>query len=210
MAKESFLGPTRVDTDSDLPELPDEIPCGSIRSWNGSRAFGRLTVTNTRVAERLMETIDWSSLRGANGSGEGIQNAIGRLLASVSGDAAQRAYWGIENFAFVQGELFEVSEACSSVLVAALADPREKWVRTAILELLFQILSGHASASAQTPCDLVQRCREAVREGLWLLLREALVGEREAALDVLEQLGEGVRAQRLLSTDPRESGSVAL
>ena len=156
-------------------------------------------MTNARVAERLMETIDWSGLRGANGNGEGVQHAIAQLLASDSGDAAQRAYWGIENHAFVQGELFEVSEACSSVLIAVLADPREKWVRVAVLELLFQILSGHASSTLHTPLDLVQRCREAVREGLWLLLREALAGERDAALDVLEQLGEGARARRLLS-----------
>lgn len=111
---------------------------------------------------------------------------------------AQRAYWGIENYAFAQGELFEVSEACSSVLVAALADPRQKWVRVSVLELLFQILSGYASTHEGTPADIVQRCRQAVREGLWLLLREALIGERDAALDVLDQLGEGARARALL------------
>jgi hypothetical protein len=146
-----------------------------------------------------MEMIDWSCLRGATANGEGVRHAIAQLLASDSGDAAQRAYWCIENHAFIQGELFEVSEACSSVLVSALADPREKWIRIAVLELLFQILSGHASATLHTPLDLVQRCREAVREGLWLLLREVLAGEREAALDVLEQLGEGARARKLLS-----------
>jgi hypothetical protein len=188
MAKESLLRPTGVDTDSDLHGLPDETPSRAIRFWNRSRANGRFTVTNKSVAERLMETIDWSSLRGASGNGEGVQHAIRQLLTSHNGDAAQRAYWGIENHAFVQGELFEVSEACSSVLIAALADPRDKWVRLAVLELLFQIVSGHESLTPYTPLNLVQRCREAVREGLWLLLREALTGERRAALDVLEQL----------------------
>ena len=158
-------------------------------------------MTSARLAERLLQTIDWCPLRGAAGSGEGVKRALGELLASASGEAVQRAYWGIENYAFVQGELFEVSEACSSVLIAALADPREKWVRIAVLELLFQILSGHASTAPHAPVDIALRCREAIREGLWLLLREALDGERAAALDVLAQLGEGARLRRLLSAD---------
>lgn len=161
----------------------------------------RATAMNPRVAERLLQTIDWSELGEASGAdGEGVRRAIAQLLASESGEAAQRAYWGIENHAFVQGELFEVSAACASVLVAALADPRERWVRVAVLELLFQILSGYASATSSTSPDLVARCREAVREGLWLLFQEALAGERDAALDVLERLGEGARARRLLPT----------
>ena len=155
-------------------------------------------MTSAKLAERFLETIEWSGLRSANGDGKGIQHAIGQLLASESAEAAEAAYWGIENHAFVQGELFEVSAACSSVLIAALADPREKWVRVAVLELLFQIVSGHASVTPGTSPDLVQRCRAAVRQGLWLLLREAVAGERDAALDVLEQLGEGEMARRLL------------
>jgi hypothetical protein len=146
-----------------------------------------------------METIDWSRLRSANGSGESVRHAIGQLLASDSGDSAQQAYWGIENHAFVQGELFEVSEACAAVLVASLADPRERWVRIAVLELLFQIVSGHASSTPDTPRDLERRCHEAVREGLWLLLREVLTGERDAALDVLDHLGHGTRARSLVN-----------
>ncbi|AUX46694.1 uncharacterized protein SOCE26_082020 [Sorangium cellulosum] len=157
-------------------------------------------MASANVAERALALIDWSSLRAVGGDGEGVQRAIEELLLSESGEAAQRAYWGIENHAFVQGELFEVSGACSSVLIASLADPREKWVRVAVLELIFQIICGHASASPGTPADIVQRCRRVVREGLWLLYREAICGERDAALDVLEQLGEGERARRLLST----------
>jgi hypothetical protein len=199
MAEESVFRPTRVDADPDLPELSDHIPSGAIRSWNRSSSDRRLTVTNLRTAESLMETIDWSRLRSASGNGEGVRHAMEQLFASDSGDAAQQAYWGIENHAFAQGELFEVSEACSSVLVASLADPRERWVRIAVLELLFQIVSGHASSTPDTPLDLERRCHEAVREGLWLLFHEVLTGERDAALDVLDRLGEGARARRLVN-----------
>ncbi len=145
---------------------------------------------------RRLTGVDCGARRGA-----GRETRAWGAIASASGEAVQRAYWGIQNHAFVQGELFEVSEACSSVLIAALADPREKWVRIAVLELLFQILSGHASTAPHAPVDIALRCREAIREGLWLLLREALDGERAAALDVLAQLGEGARLRRLLSAD---------
>ncbi|MBK9260709.1 MAG: hypothetical protein IPM54_12930 [Polyangiaceae bacterium] len=153
----------------------------------------------SNTAERLLASIDWSILRALGGDGESVQHALHELLASESADAAERAYWGVENHAFVQGELFEVSEACSSVLIASLVDPREKWVRVAVLDLMFQILSGYPSTSPGTPSDIVQRCHRVVREGLWLLYREAICGERDAAFDVLEQLGEAEKARRLLS-----------
>jgi len=135
------------------------------------------------LAEHVLGTSDWSEFKAANGNGEPVRIATAALLAAESGEAARAAYWRIENHAVVQGELFDVSEVCASALVAALADPRPYWVRIALLELLFQFLAGH-------PKDMRQRCERAVREGLWLLRREALLGEREAALDVLEQLGE--------------------
>jgi hypothetical protein len=159
----------------------------------------------SNAAERLLASIDWSILRALGGDGESVQHALRELLASENAEAAERAYWGVENHAFVQGELFEVSEACSSVLVASLVDPREKWVRVAALELMFQILSGHASTSPGTPNDIVQRCHRTVREGLWLLYREAICGERDAAFDVLEQLGEAEKVRRLLNIPSADS-----
>ncbi len=155
-------------------------------------------MTTSNMAERLLASTNWSNLHAMSGGGERVHRALCELLASEDGEAAQRAYSGIENHAFVQGELFEVTEACSSVLVASLVDTREKWVRVAVLDLLFQILSGYPSTSPGTPSDIVQRCHRVAREGLWLLYREAICGEREAAFDVLEQLGEAEKARRLL------------
>jgi hypothetical protein len=151
-----------------------------------------------KLAEHLLAVIDWSRLRSAAGDGQAIQHALGQLLRSETAEVAERAYWDIENYAFAQGELYEVSEACASVLIAALADSRDTCVRVAVLELLFQIVCGQASPRPGTPDDLLQRCRAVVREGLWLLVREAIGGERDAALDVIDQLGEGAKARTLL------------
>lgn len=161
-----------------------------------------MTISNSRAAERLLGAIPWSNLHALDGDGEGVCRALRDLLKSESAESAQRAYWGVENHAFAQGELFQVSEACAWVLIAALVDPREKWVRVAVLDLMFQLASGHASSAPHTPHDILQRCHVVLREGLWLLFREAICGERDAALDVLDKLGEGEKARKLLSALP--------
>ena len=83
-----------------------------------------------------------------------------------------------------------------SVLIASLLDPRQPWVRTSVLELLFWILGAYPIPP--TPPDLRERSHRVAREGLWLLIREALGESREAALEVLERLGEAERARRLI------------
>ena len=69
-------------------------------------------------------------------------------------------------------------------------DEHPKFVRIAVLDLLFQILSGSAAPSSPTPADIVERCRRTARHGLWLLVRDREMGEAEAARDVLAALGE--------------------
>jgi hypothetical protein len=163
---------------------------------------------NSHAAERLLSTVDWSRLRSVDGTGDRVHRALQSLLSAKSADVATTAYWEVENHAFVQGELFEVAESCAAVLISSLLDDRPRWVRIAALELMFQILGGHASTSQATPEDIVQRCHRAVRDGLWLLYREMIGGERDAALDVLDQLGEKERALKLLGImDGSDDGS---
>lgn len=143
------------------------------------------------IAELIVENTDWSVLREATGTSEDVGRALAQLIDAPTAERATEAYWRIENHAVVQGELFEVAEACTSVLVAALADTRPRHVRVSTLDLLFQILSGDRTPSGAAPPDIVERCRRAAREGLWGLVREAVAGEREAAWDVLELAGLG-------------------
>lgn len=162
-------------------------------------------MANLRIAERIMQTIDWTALQTADGAGDWVRQSLERLLKAEDGVEANRAYWGIENHAFVQGELFEISDSCTCVLVASLLDPRPDWVRVAVLELLFQILSGYASSAPNTPNDIVERCHKFAKDGLWLIVREALSGHEEGALEVLDLLGEGEIVRKLLGDPPHQS-----
>lgn len=145
------------------------------------------------IAERLLNTIQWQTLKSATGSGERIREALLSLLSAENPEAANAAYWRIENQAFIQGELFEVAEACATVLTASLLDPRAPWVRIASLEILFQVLSGYTSNNNNTPEDLKERCVRSVRDGLWLIVREAIDGQRDSAMELLELLNESHR-----------------
>ena len=76
-------------------------------------------------------TVHIKKLWGASvGGGEVVRAGLIDLLRSQSPDDSQAAYWRIENHAVVQGELYEVAEACTSVLVSSFAEPRAKCIRT--------------------------------------------------------------------------------
>jgi hypothetical protein len=148
----------------------------------------------TSIAEVLIRQIDWSKLREIDGVATSVGIALVRLLTAEKVEDAQSAYWEIENHVVVQDDVYESAEACVGVLIAALIDERPRFVRIAILGLLFQILSGSASEiELQFNNEkIVERCKGRAREGLWLLVRELVLGE-DAALDVLRLLVESER-----------------
>jgi hypothetical protein len=143
------------------------------------------------LAEREIELVDWAQFTELDGPGGDIGNRLRALLDAGSSDAAGDAYWRLENHVVAQNELFDSAEPTVSVIVAALADERPRYVRIALLDLLYLILTASPSAAIKARCpDLVERCHARAREGLWLLVREAAVGAQGSARDVLELLGE--------------------
>jgi hypothetical protein len=110
------------------------------------------------------------------------------LLSATDPSSADDAYWQLENYVVAQGSLFEVAEPATQILVASLVDERATHIRISVLDLLYQILSGEPDASeiAHGNVDLVDRCRELAREGAWLLIKEFVNGQRDAARDVLQ------------------------
>jgi len=137
-----------------------------------------------------LERHSWNELRGASGSAERIPDALRELLEAPSPETAQEAYWRLENYVVIQGQLFESAEYVVPVLLAALLDDSPQYVRITVLELLFQIASGEAHQEEVDAgnCSLGDKCRARMSEGLWLLYREWAFGAREAAQEVIQAI----------------------
>lgn len=145
---------------------------------------------------------DWSQIRDANGSADRIPHAIRDLVSARSPEEVDQAYWRLENHVVVQGFVFEAAPYTVSALVAALVKPdRPKFVRTGLLELLFQIVHGetHPEEKARGMGDLAEMCRDRAREGLWLLYRECLSDRDAGAIEVIQLVDS--EADRLGSFD---------
>ncbi|WP_170047681.1 hypothetical protein [Couchioplanes caeruleus] len=153
------------------------------------------------LAERLIEATDWGSYRKL----EGVSAAdVGQALMSLLKSDRERidtAEDSLEDKIVPQADLYSAAEPAVGVLAASLVDPRPRWVRIAVLELMYLILSG-APASDEVERGngaLLERCAARVRESLWLIVREALDDEAcyEAALDVLDIVDPGGTANEL-------------
>jgi hypothetical protein len=130
---------------------------------------------------------DWASLRVANDRPLDVPECLEGLIRSTSEDDAAGYFWCLENVVFVQGELFEAALPVVPVVLAALGDEVSRPARLWLLEALFQIVNGR---SPRAP-TLIERCRDAAREGLWTLYRELYYGHAEAAQAVLDVLVPG-------------------
>jgi hypothetical protein len=159
--------------------------------------FHRNIMTNAisteLLAELELERWDWTRLRQAGGNAGHVPGAIRALLNSRSPEELDEPYWKLENHIVVQGRLYQAALPAVSVLIAALACPeRPDWVRIGLLDLLFQLVNGTSDESevANGLGDLAITCKQAARQGLWVLYRELLEGEQDAAKDVLEEIEE--------------------
>ncbi|MBT6485017.1 MAG: hypothetical protein HOK71_10125 [Planctomycetaceae bacterium] len=142
-----------------------------------------------KIAERLIELVDWPAERVITGSAKDVGQALRELLSAEDPDSAGTAYWKLENHVVAQGSVFQAAEAVTRVLVSAFANDRPEFVKIAILDLLYQILTGEPDTSEVElgNQELVQRCRLRAREGLWLFFRELEI-PGDAAADVLNAI----------------------
>ena len=145
-------------------------------------------MTADSLVERELSRPDWSRLNEIEGAATGIPVALRELLSAQSAEDVTRAYWKLENRVVVQGQLFEAAIHCIPVLLAALiSQERPRFVRIGILELMFQIVNGstHEEEVKRGLCNVDVRCRLSAKHGLWLLYREVVYGETDAATDIL-------------------------
>jgi hypothetical protein len=154
------------------------------------------------LAEGLIEAIAWGNYRRLAGdSAAGVGQVLMSLLTSDR-ERVETARDFLENEIAPQANLYSAAEPAVSVLAASLADPRPRWVRIAVLDLMFLILSGAPVRDEVERGNgaLLERCIVRVRESLWLIVREALAEATcyEAALDVLDIIDPGGTANELV------------
>ena len=143
-----------------------------------------------------LDRVDWKNVKEASGTAEAIPTRFRELLAATNEDEASRAYWGLENHAVLQGNLYEASIYLVRAICAALVDQnRSQLVRSWLVELLFQICNGYYAetpGSSAAPADIVERCRRAARGALWTLYGELAKQEIKIVEDLI----------RLVEDDP--------
>lgn len=153
------------------------------------------------LAERLIEATDWSSYRQLQGVTAADVGQVVLSLLESDLDSVNAAEDTLENKIAPQANLYSAAEPAISVLAASLTDPRPRWVRIAVLELMFLVLSGAPVRDEVERGNgaLLERCIARVRESLWLIVREALTDRAcyEAALDVLDIIDPGGPANGL-------------
>ncbi|MBB5968156.1 hypothetical protein [Planomonospora venezuelensis] len=135
---------------------------------------------------------DWGSLRAMGGEAERVPESILTLVSSEAEDDALAAYWELENYVVVQGQLFEASQYVVPVLLAALAEEISRAARKAVLELLFQLVSGESDIEEveRGNPDLGPICRKNAQEGIWIIYQELCSGHYDLARDILEIIDE--------------------
>jgi hypothetical protein len=145
------------------------------------------------LAELELARWDWSRLRQATGPATHVPGSIRGMLRSTTPDELDEHYWELENHVVIQGRLFQAAPPVVSVVMAALTcSTRPSWVRIGLLDLLFQLVIGtsHENEIANGSHLLGATCKKAARHGIWVLYRELIEGERDAARDILDQVEE--------------------
>ena len=147
------------------------------------------------VAEALVASIPWRELRAGPGTAAGVPEALTALAAAESGEAARELYWRVDKGVVGQGRLYESAVPVVHVVYALLADPLPAAARHRLVELLVEIAGGEtAQAEVEAGADdVAERCRAALREGLWTcygLLGDPDPRVRDQALTLLGWLEE--------------------
>ncbi len=73
------------------------------------------------VARILIDSVYWASLRSDSGSAVGVPQALWDLFSASSEDAAEAAYWRIDNEVIVQGQLHEAAVPTLEILFLCMA-----------------------------------------------------------------------------------------
>ncbi|MFD7462122.1 hypothetical protein ACFV8X_34015 [Streptomyces sp. NPDC059868] len=163
-----------------------------------------------RMAKPVRAELDryaWGRLRCGCGEGaEHVPDLFRRVLEAET--YAEMADADLDGHLIDRGGLFEAAVPAVGVILAALTEPLSDHARAYLVTLLWHLVAGdpHPSEEAYGRAHLDGECRMRAREGLALILREAVSGERETAIDILELIdvdGERVEHYRRFAAKRR-------
>ncbi|CAL9640161.1 hypothetical protein SUDANB96_06349 [Streptomyces sp. enrichment culture] len=140
-----------------------------------------------KAVQAELDRVDWGRLRcGCGGSAEHVPELFRRLLEAETDDEVPEA--DLEGHLIDRHGLFEAAVPGVGVILAALAGPLPDAVRRYLVTFLWHLVAGdpHPVEVAHGRTHLDRECQLRAREGLALILREAVSGERETAVDILE------------------------
>ncbi|MFY1684323.1 hypothetical protein ACN265_22610 [Micromonospora sp. WMMD730] len=122
------------------------------------------------VTRALIEEVDWPSLRTDSGSGAGLPRAFEDLFAAASKEAADDAYWRIDNEALVQGELYEAAVPTLEVLLSMASTAPSGPPRRSVAELIQQIVFGepHPSEVELGNAGIASACKSLAFGAVWV------------------------------------------
>ncbi|WP_109777819.1 hypothetical protein [Streptomyces sp. CG 926] len=130
---------------------------------------------------------DWAALRcGCGKSGAHIPSSFTALLeARTLGETVGHTLDGhLER----ESMLFQVAPIAVPAILAALTCDLPPFTRAHFLNMLWYLVTGesHSTEVAAGLPELEEECRFAVREGIWLIYKEATSGDSETSFDILE------------------------
>ncbi|MFE2939571.1 hypothetical protein ACFXKG_11025 [Streptomyces sp. NPDC059255] len=132
-----------------------------------------------------MDRHDWHSVE--CGCGKSADHFLGVLREGVGGSFS--AIRSLEGHVFIQSNLMPPAPAVTSVAMAALGGPDTLGGREDLVWLILSIASGEEDGDS-VESSIYWKCHELIRDGLWVIYREAISGGSEVkarnALDVAE------------------------
>jgi len=147
-----------------------------------------MTAMKARAARLEVRRHDWSAYRAPESGGLGIADLFTRLLDAE--DAAESVGVSLEDRLEVQSMVYEVALPALDVILAAYAEDPPVWVESEFLNALHSIILGepHESETELGNHDLVDRCIERARDGIWVLYARLSKFNADFLIDILEEL----------------------
>lgn len=148
--------------------------------------FGTLVA---RASFLEIDRHDWGALGCACGRGAGHLPADIKALLQAA-EPSQAMDIGFDGHVEDCSLLFECAIAAVPVILLALQEDNAQFVRQHLVGILWQIALGgaHGDETASRRRDISGECRAAIARGVEVIYREAVVGDTEIALEILEEI----------------------